>query len=104
MRASSWASTTTRRARSVNRSNMRIAPEAFRGLRPLVLEGRYGRTNPGDSLRVPLSRPRYSAESEQRSRSSSVRLVEGLAHLGRDASPVGDVVAVGAGPVADLLG
>src|SRR4051795_7364756 len=30
MRASSWASTTTRRARSVNRSNMRIAPWTLR--------------------------------------------------------------------------
>src|SRR6478672_11332383 len=30
MRASSWASTTTRRARSVNRSNMGIAPRNLR--------------------------------------------------------------------------
>src|SRR4051794_28694837 len=32
MRASSWASTTTRRARSVNRSNMGIAPWTLRAV------------------------------------------------------------------------
>src|SRR4051812_24313663 len=31
MRASSWASTTTRRARSVNRSNMRVSSKALVG-------------------------------------------------------------------------
>src|SRR5688500_2452096 len=41
MRASSWASTTTRRARSVNRSNMLIAPENRGPSRPAAFRG-YG--------------------------------------------------------------
>src|SRR6478735_3709841 len=64
MRASSWASTTTRRARSVNRSNMRIAPEASWGPPRPERKGGYETTNPADSLRVPSGAPRQSAESE----------------------------------------
>src|SRR6478609_8032175 len=106
MRASSWASTTTRRARSVNRSNMRISPES-------IWWG-YEYSNPTDSLRVPRSAPNQSesADSEQprtgtdrcgAARRASVGGVVRRAHVGGDPTPVGHVVAVAARPVADLL-
>src|SRR6187402_734970 len=94
MRASSWASTTTRRARSVNRSNMRISSKA-----PV---GSFG-TTPQPAYAFPPRTHPASAISEQGWGGASVRGFEGLADRGRDAAALGDLVAVGAGPVADLL-
>src|SRR6478752_6103210 len=54
MRASSWASTTTRRARSVNRSNMLIAPESSWSGSPHGPPG-YRVYNPTHSVRVPAA-------------------------------------------------
>src|SRR6478735_6511653 len=107
MRASSWASTTTRRARSVNRSNMRISPES-------IWWG-YGYSNPTDSLRVPRSPPNQSesAHSEQprtgpdrcgAARAASVGGVVRRTHVRGDPTAVRHVEAVVARPVADLPG
>src|SRR5688572_23802410 len=116
MRASSWASTTTRRARSVNRSNMRLAPENF-GAAPPGSTERDMRTNPTNSLRVPGSGRSTLCSERTRPPSRpadpggagdlsepSVGRVEGGADLGGDATAVGDLEAVGAGPVTDLAG
>src|SRR5687768_12765332 len=53
MRASSWASTTTRRARSVNRSNMLIAPEV-RGPDRLTGHRGTGSTTPRTAYAFPV--------------------------------------------------
>src|SRR4249919_2393254 len=116
MRASSWASTTTRRARSVNRSNMPIAPlRGWWGTRQHKTgDARSGATsvtgsNWSPSLRVPGPDRAPSAHSERagshrRLRTVLMRGLERLAHVGRDPAAVGHLVAVGPGPVADLAG
>src|SRR6188472_1212634 len=84
MRASSWASTTTRRARSVNRSNMPIAPQRGTGDTRLVKQGdapiRAGCSTLGvtcsnwsSSLRVPGPTHPSSAHSEMASKRAGAR-------------------------------
>src|SRR6476646_7192401 len=182
MRASSWASTTTRRARSVNRSNMPIAPQRGgwghppgknrgtptvvigvstvpTGLTAYVFPAPFTRRPPTANIvgqprarnersawarerRAPaparayervetrcrcrgvrhgagpgldrldqllLTRPRGLGTLDQRVSTGStsgalVGCLEGLAHVGRDTAAVGHLLAVGAGPVADLAG
>src|SRR5687768_1772001 len=106
MRASSWASTTTRRARSVNRSNMGIAPWTSR-------VGRTHAPHVGPTLSPPYVFRRNSvfALSEQTAcpvvpkpgaklarrataRVRSVRRRVGVADLGGDPATIGDVEAV----------
>src|SRR3954454_4950815 len=118
MRASSCASTTTRRARSVNGSNMSsLLPQ-----RPLALPApkgvvlstlvrgrdRGGRTD--NPLRPTWVQPpapggcsRFAA-SERACRETSVSRVVRLADLGGDPAAFGHVPAVLAGPGPDLRG
>src|SRR4051794_11360006 len=101
MRASSWASTTTRRARSVNRSNMRT-PRSPVGPRPLLGGERgTGGTTPrpayafhGSPQRRPLTANKVGpGRLDETAEGELLGGVEGLAHVAGDAAALGDLEA-----------
>src|SRR6476620_995723 len=115
MRASSWASTTTRRARSVNRSNMGVSPRKVlwcdRGAHtalPRVVQLRFppyvfpGRDRqPSPTANNAARRARGGAGGAQ---CPSVSGGVCIANLAGDPSALGDLEAVGLRPLADLAG
>src|SRR5215208_6747936 len=120
MRASSWASTTTRRARSVNRSNMGIAPWTSRVGQtcdphdcPTLLPAYVFRRNRVFALSeqtgvrgwaVPSGAGPQSGADSPGECAPSVRGDVRLADLRGDATTIGHVEAVVAGPGPDVRG